>query len=246
MSVQSKPETSGGKGTAGDRGDRKEPGPEQLRAEIEQTRAEMGETVEALVAKVDIPSRVKQSAADKTAQLKESAADLKDTAAEKAASLKDAATGKAADLKDAATGKAADLKDAATGKAADLKDAASGKVAEIKDKAADLKGSGQEPGDGPGLKDTATAKATEIKEAAVARGVRARETMTHSPGHIAESTAQAGTRMAGQAADAADRATAVLGSARRRVAANPKQYAMLGAALATAAAGVALIRRSRR
>ncbi|WP_436520439.1 DUF3618 domain-containing protein [Actinoplanes sp. HUAS TT8] len=140
MAVPSKPEISES-GKSAESGQ----GTGALRAEIEETRAEMGATVEALVAKADVPARV----ADKVDQVK--------AAGEKA-------------------------------------------------------------------------------KAAV--GV-------HATGHIAEATAQTGTRMACQAADAAERATAAIGSARRRVAANPKQFALIGAALATAAAGVALIRRSR-
>ncbi|GLW34160.1 hypothetical protein [Actinoplanes regularis] len=68
---------------------------------------------------------------------------------------------------------------------------------------------------------------------------------THSTGHIAEATAQTSTRMACGAADAAERATRAIGSARRRVTAHPEEYALLGVALIMAAAGVALLRRSR-
>ena len=44
-----------------------------LRAEIQQTRAELGETVQALAAKADVKARVKESAAQTAAQVKESA-----------------------------------------------------------------------------------------------------------------------------------------------------------------------------
>ncbi|GIF14764.1 uncharacterized protein DUF3618 [Actinoplanes teichomyceticus] len=219
---------------------------EELRAEIEQTRAEMGETVEALVAKADIPARVKHSAADKAAHLKETAADLKD-----------ATVHKAADLKSAVTGKAADLKETAAGKAAELKETAADKVAQVKGGSdADR----EAPGDaaGPGGPEAGIGeRAAQIEEAAVTMGSQAQQVMTQTgsataagdqssgPGHIAEATAQAGTRMASSAADAAERATSALDSARRRVASHPKEYALLGAALAAAAAGVALIRRSR-
>jgi hypothetical protein len=46
---------------------------EALRAEIKQTRAELGETVQALAAKADVKARVKESAAHTAAQVKESA-----------------------------------------------------------------------------------------------------------------------------------------------------------------------------
>jgi hypothetical protein len=44
-----------------------------LRAEIRQTRAELGETVQALAAKADVKARVKESAAHTAAQVKSSA-----------------------------------------------------------------------------------------------------------------------------------------------------------------------------
>jgi rRNA-processing protein FCF1 len=48
--------------------------PEQLREEIEETRRELGDTVEALAAKADVKARVK----DKVESTKESAAQKKD------------------------------------------------------------------------------------------------------------------------------------------------------------------------
>ena len=48
--------------------------PDQLREEIEETRQELGDTVEALVAKTDVKARVK----DKVSSTKESAAQKKD------------------------------------------------------------------------------------------------------------------------------------------------------------------------
>jgi ElaB/YqjD/DUF883 family membrane-anchored ribosome-binding protein len=48
--------------------------PEQIREEIEETRREMGDTVEALAAKADVKARVK----DKVEATKESAAQKKD------------------------------------------------------------------------------------------------------------------------------------------------------------------------
>ena len=48
--------------------------PEQLREEIEETRRELGDTVEALAAKADVKARVK----DKVGATKESAAQKKD------------------------------------------------------------------------------------------------------------------------------------------------------------------------
>jgi hypothetical protein len=119
--------------------------------------------------------------------------------------------------------KAAQLKDAVTDKAAQLKDAVTDKAAQ--------------------LKDAATDRTTGVEEGT---GNEARHQVnTHSTGHVAEATAQTSTRMVCSVADAAEGAIEAIGSARRRVTANPKQYALLGVAVAMAAAGYALIRRSR-
>ena len=45
--------------------------PSEIREEIEQTRGDMGETVEALGHKADVKTRVKESVADKRDRLKE-------------------------------------------------------------------------------------------------------------------------------------------------------------------------------
>ncbi|WP_203827880.1 DUF3618 domain-containing protein [Actinoplanes palleronii] len=209
----------------------------ELRAEIEQTRAELGETVEALVAKVDVPSRVKHSAADKTAQLKASAMDLKDAATTKAADLGEAVSARTADLKEAAV----DLGGAVSARAAELKGVVADTAGKVSDRAA-------------GLREAAASKAGQPQGAAAPSGARRNETAglaaggpwgVHETGHIAEATAQTSARMCASAADAAGRATAVIGSARRRIVANPGRYAILGAAVGTVAAGVAFIRRSR-
>ncbi|GAA1339622.1 DUF3618 domain-containing protein [Saccharothrix algeriensis] len=48
--------------------------PDALRADIEKTRGELGDTVEALVHKVDVPTRVKETAHESVEQVKEGAA----------------------------------------------------------------------------------------------------------------------------------------------------------------------------
>ncbi|WP_433363259.1 DUF3618 domain-containing protein [Actinoplanes sp. CA-142083] len=58
--------------------------PQQLRAEIEQTRADLGETVEALAAKTDIKSRAKEAASDATERAKVAASDAAGRAKEAA------------------------------------------------------------------------------------------------------------------------------------------------------------------
>ncbi|AEV83352.1 laminin subunit alpha-2 [Actinoplanes sp. SE50] len=286
MAVQAKQGT-GAKPVAGTGGKAQSSGAprdaDELRNEIEQTRAEMGETVEALVAKVDVPGRVKSAAADKVAHVKESAAELKDSAAEKAAHVKDAAIGAAGQIKDKAAkvGGAAEAKPG--GGAAEAKPG--GGAAEAKPGGGIAEGNlsgggGAVAGGGlSAVKDEVREKAAQIKESAVERGSHAKEAMTqaagelresaasgaesvraaamaklrepgagektHGAGRIAEATAQTSARMGCQAADAAERASAAIGSARRRVVARPREFALLGAVLAAAAAGVALIRRSR-
>jgi Protein of unknown function (DUF3618) len=53
--------------------------PEQVQAEIEETRAELGETVEALVAKTDVKGQAKQAVTDAKATVAAKAADVKET-----------------------------------------------------------------------------------------------------------------------------------------------------------------------
>jgi uncharacterized protein (DUF1800 family) len=77
---------------------RPEPGPDagvdELQADIEATRAELGETVEALSAKADVPGRAKQKVADTQATITEKATHAKDAVAEKATHAKDAVVDK--------------------------------------------------------------------------------------------------------------------------------------------------------
>ncbi|MCY1143771.1 DUF3618 domain-containing protein [Actinoplanes sp. Pm04-4] len=58
--------------------------PQQLRAEIEQTRADLGDTVEQLAAKADVKARAKQAVGDATDTAREKLAGLKDQAAQTA------------------------------------------------------------------------------------------------------------------------------------------------------------------
>lgn len=51
--------------------------PDEVRAEIEATRAELGDTVEALVAKTDVKGQAKQAVTDAKATVADKAADVK-------------------------------------------------------------------------------------------------------------------------------------------------------------------------
>lgn len=90
--------------------------PDQLREQIEQTRADLADTVDALAAKADIKGQAKEKAHELTDSVKDKAAAVKDKAADLAGSVKD----KAGELKDRASDKAG----AASEKAGHLKEKA--------------------------------------------------------------------------------------------------------------------------
>jgi hypothetical protein len=77
---------------------RPEPGPEagvdELQADIEATRAELGETLGALSAKADISGRAKKKVADTQATITEKTTHAKNTVVDKAALAKDAVVDK--------------------------------------------------------------------------------------------------------------------------------------------------------
>lgn len=64
---------------------------ERLQAEIEELRGELGETVEALVHKADIPARAKERGHELKEQALERGSELKDQAVERGSELKDQA-----------------------------------------------------------------------------------------------------------------------------------------------------------
>ena len=80
--------------------------PEQVQAEIDQTRAELGDTVEALVAKTDVKAQAKAAVNDAKATVADKAAEVKQTVVGK----KDDVAAKATDVKQTV----ADKKDEAT------------------------------------------------------------------------------------------------------------------------------------
>ncbi|GLY50740.1 DUF3618 domain-containing protein [Lentzea sp. NBRC 102530] len=83
----------------------------QLQAEVERTRRELGETVEALAHKVDVPSRVKEQAQEtklKVTAATNDAIDSVSTATANAIGSATAATNKAIDSATAATNHAID------------------------------------------------------------------------------------------------------------------------------------------
>jgi predicted phage tail protein len=79
--------------------------PEQVQAEIEETRAELGDTVEALVAKTDVKGQAKQAVNDAKATVADKAAEVKQTVVGK----KDDVAAKAADVKQTVADKKDDV-----------------------------------------------------------------------------------------------------------------------------------------
>jgi hypothetical protein len=88
--------------------------PEELRAEIAQTRTDLGDTAAAPAAKADVPGRIKQSAADKGHQVAAKASVLGDQAATKAGEISGQAAVKAGEIRETAAVKAAELRDKVT------------------------------------------------------------------------------------------------------------------------------------
>jgi hypothetical protein len=95
--------------------------PDELRAEIAQTRTDLGETAAALAAKADVPARVKQSAADKGHQVAAKATEIRDQATAKAGEIGGQAAEKAGELSGQAAVKAGEIREQAALKAAELR-----------------------------------------------------------------------------------------------------------------------------
>jgi hypothetical protein len=95
-------------GTAGETGSPPD-NPDALVEEINRTREELGNTVEALAAKVDVKARAQQKATDVSGQLKSKVRDVTHGLSGKADQLKGEASGRAAGARQAVTenGKAA-------------------------------------------------------------------------------------------------------------------------------------------
>jgi cobalamin biosynthesis Mg chelatase CobN len=85
--------------------------PEQLRQDIERTREQLGETVEALVAKADVKAQAKEKVGQLTDRVKGSTAQAKDQATAKVAQARDQLTTKTQDVKQAATTNSAPAKE---------------------------------------------------------------------------------------------------------------------------------------
>jgi hypothetical protein len=113
-------------GSAAMNGESAERTPEVVQAEIEETRAELGDTVEALVAKTDVKGQAKQAVNDAKATVADKAAGVKQTVTGK----KDEVKQTVADKTDEVAAKAADLKQTVTDKKDEATAAAHGTTPE--------------------------------------------------------------------------------------------------------------------
>jgi hypothetical protein len=77
--------------------------PDAIREEIEHTRADLADTVDALQYKLDVKARAKDQARATGQQLRERSVELKDQAAARSAQLKDQAAARSAQLRAQAT-----------------------------------------------------------------------------------------------------------------------------------------------
>jgi uncharacterized protein DUF3618 len=77
--------------------------PEQLRQDIERTREQLGETVEALVAKTDVKAQAKEKVGQLTDRLKGTTAQAREQATARVTQARDQLTSKTSDAKQSAT-----------------------------------------------------------------------------------------------------------------------------------------------
>ncbi|MGW5666250.1 DUF3618 domain-containing protein [Streptomyces sp. NPDC003758] len=92
-------------------------GTEELRVQLEHSREELGQTVEALVARTDVKARAQEKAAEVKEQAAAKAAEVKEQAAAKAIELKTKAAGVAHQVQDKLPGTVRDNAARAVGEA---------------------------------------------------------------------------------------------------------------------------------
>ncbi|GAA4605369.1 dsDNA-specific endonuclease/ATPase MutS2 [Actinoplanes octamycinicus] len=113
------------------------PDPDQLRAEIEQTRADLGETVEALAAKTDVKGRAQRRIRADVEAAKERVVQATSAATDKVAQATSAASDKVTQATSAASDKVAQATSTATDKVTQATSTASDKVAGAKQQLAE-------------------------------------------------------------------------------------------------------------
>ncbi|AEN08380.1 MULTISPECIES: DUF3618 domain-containing protein [unclassified Streptomyces] len=85
-----------------DNDDRPVPTPAELRAQVEETRDELGRTVEALAGKADIKNRAQEKTAEVKDRAQEKTAEVKDRAQEKTAEIRNRAQEKGTEVRNRA------------------------------------------------------------------------------------------------------------------------------------------------
>jgi dsDNA-specific endonuclease/ATPase MutS2 len=105
------------------------PQEEAVAEEIEHTRQQLGETVEALAAKADVKERAQRRATEVTGNLRGKARAAKDKVTEQVGELRDKAAAKAAQAKDTAQAKVTQARDTAENGSAPVASQVAGRVA---------------------------------------------------------------------------------------------------------------------
>ncbi|MGK2931207.1 MAG: DUF3618 domain-containing protein [Solirubrobacterales bacterium] len=88
--------------------------PQEIEAEIADTREDLGDTVAAVADKADVKKQAKKKSKQKAEEAKAQAAEIKDSATAKVKEARAAVSEKLDDVKDTAADKAGDAKDSAT------------------------------------------------------------------------------------------------------------------------------------
>ncbi|HEU0090062.1 MAG TPA: DUF3618 domain-containing protein [Pseudonocardiaceae bacterium] len=110
---------------------------ERLQGEIEDLRGELGQTVEALVHKVDVPARAKERVDELKDEVVARGSELRDQAVDRGSELRDQAVERAAELRDQAVARGSELRDQAVARGSELRDQAVERAGELRDRAAD-------------------------------------------------------------------------------------------------------------
>lgn len=215
-----------------------------LRAEIEQTRAELGETAAALAAKMDVPGRIKQATTEKTGQIADTVAEksgkLADTVAEKSGQIADTVAERSGQIAATVADKGGRLAESAGNLAskaepARLKEAASNAMGSLTGKSGEGHGHrAADPAEHGQMRQTTAETRTHLAESAADAAERATTAIGTLPGRASEAI---GTMR--------ERASSAIGTMPDRMSKKRRRYALIGAGLVVAAIAVALIRRLR-
>ncbi len=130
---------------------------QRLEREIEELRGELGETVEALVHKVDVPARAKERGNELAEQALERGIELQQQAVTRGSELLERGN----EVKDQVTARGNELKDQVTARGNELKDQVTAR--------------------GNELKDQVTARGSELRDGAIGAVERAREAISQTP-----------------------------------------------------------------